>query len=209
MEKIMNKITLICLVGTTALFSFDGEVKKAPITLLINEESKDFKADDKFTLNAGDIVCFTKGDGRLVIVSENYKKQLSKRNKACKHLPNEDGTSIDYNQGLKHSVVSIFENSKEKSTNGVSRKSLETETLTVPIYIGDNAKYLAIENSSWGPLPVTLELIDKKGKMIETMINEDDVRTSFILPKNLLKDGYIVKVSNTFGDLLVNSKVHF
>jgi hypothetical protein len=204
----MNKI-IIGMVFTTALFAFDAEVKKAPVSLLINEKSKDLKVGEKFTLIAGDMICFTKGDGRVVIVGKIYKKQLSKRNKSCKYLPSENGQKIEYSDMLKNSVVSIFEKSKEKSTDGVSRKSIENDTLTVPISMGSNANYLAVENSTWGPLPITLELLDTKGKILETMINKEDIITSFILPRNILQDGYSIKVSNTFGDLLVNSKIHF
>lgn len=204
----MNKI-IIGMVIATALFAFDAEVKKAPISLLINEQSIDLKVGEKFTLKAGDMVCFTEGDGRVVIVGKTYKKQLSKRNKSCKHLPNDEGETIEYSQILKNSVVSIFEKSKEKSTDGVSRKSLESDTLTAPISMGADAKYLAVENSTWGPLPITLELLNTEGKIVETMMNEEDVFTSFILPRSILKDGYSMKISNTFGDLLVNSKIHF
>jgi len=204
----MNKI-IIGIVTATALFAFDAEVKKAPISLLINEQSRDLKIGEKFTLTAGDMICFTKGDGRVVIVGKTYKKQLSKRNKSCKHLPSEDGETIEYSQILKHSVVSIFEKSKEKSTDGVSRKSLESDILTAPISMGTDAKYLAVENSTWGPLPIMLELLDSKGVVIETLTNEEDVTTSFILPRDMLKNVYSIKVLNAFGDILVNSKIVF
>ena len=204
----MNKI-IISMVITTALFAFDVEVKKGPVSLLINDQSKDLKVGEKFTLKTGDMICFTKGDGRIVIVGKTYKKQLSKRNKSCKYLPNEDGKTIEYSQVLKDSVVSIFAKAKEKSTDGVSRKNIESDILTVPISMGLDAKYLAVENSMWGPLPITLELLNTDGKVVETMINEEDVITSFILPRHILKNGYSIKISNTFGDLLVNSKIHF
>lgn len=204
----MNKIIMGMMLAT-ALFAFDAEVKKASVNLLVNEQNKDFKAGDKFTLNAGDMVCFVKGEGRVVIVGKTYKKQLSSRNKSCKHLPSENGEIISYSKILKSSVVSIFGTSKEKSTDGVSRKSLEIASLTAPISMGKDARYLSVENSTWGPLPITLELLDEEGNVVETMINEEDLITSFILQRSIIKDGYSMKITNTFGDLLVNSKIHF
>ncbi len=204
----MNKI-IVGVAATTALFAFDVEVKKAPVSLLINEQSKDLKVGGKFTLNSGDLVCFIKGEGRVVILGKSYKKQLSSRSKSCKHLPNEDGKTVGYTQVLKYNVVSMFEKSKEKSVDGVSRKSLESDTFTAPTSMGIDSQYLAVENSTWGPLPIMLELLDNKGVVMETMINEEDIITSFILPRDMLKNVYSIKVSNAFGDILVNSKIVF
>lgn len=204
----MKKTLLMGMVGTSLLCAFNVEVKQAPVKLLINEENKEFKAGKKFSLNAGDIVCFIDGDGRVSITGETYKKQLSKRSKSCRHLPSEEGKPTEYAKVIKNSVVSMFAKSKETSVDGVSRKSVESDILTAPIYIGTEAKYLAIENSTWGPLPVRLDIVDENGKTIETMINEEDVVTSFILPRSMLKEGYSIKVSNAFEEPLVNSTIH-
>lgn len=204
----MKKI-IISLVATTGLFAFDAEVKKGSVDLLINDQNKMYKLGEKFVLNAGDIVCFVDGEGRVIIKGESYKKQLSKRSKSCKHLPGEDGKPTVYAQAIKNSIVSIFEKSNEKSVDGVSRKSVDSNTLTAPIFLGKNAKYLVLENSTWGPLPITLELLNHKSEVIETMVNEEDISTSFILPKRMLDDGYIIKVSNAFDELLVNTTIHF
>jgi len=205
----MTKIIWTGFIATAVLFAFDAEIKKAPVNLLINDQNKTFKVGEKFTLNAGDMVCFVEGEGRVVIKGKTYKKQLSKQSKSCKHLPSEEGKPTAYAQGLKDSVVSMFAKSKEKSVDGVSRKSVESDTLTAPIAMGINAKYLAVENSTWGPLPVILEVINEKGETIETMVNEEDVITSFILPRSMIKEGYRVKVVNAFEEPLVNSTIHF
>lgn len=203
------KQIIIGTIVTSALFGFNAEVKNASVDLLINDQKKVYKANETFTLNAGDMICFVEGDGRVIIEGKNYKKQLSKRTKSCKHIPTEDGKSTSYAQALQNSVISIFEKTKEKSVDGVSRQNVESDTLTTPIFIALKAKYIVIENSTWGPLPMTLELLDEKGTIIETMINEEDITTSFILPRSIINDGYVIKVSNAFEETLMNSKIHF
>ncbi len=193
---------------TATLFAFNAEVKKAPVTLVINEQKKVLKKGEKFSLNVGDVICFKEGDGRVVIVGKNYRKQLSKRTKSCSHLPGNSGEPAGYSKLLQQRVVSMFEKTKEMSKDGVSRKGLTSETFTEPITLGKDAKYLAIENDAWGPLPITLELLDEKGTVIETMTNEEDILTSFILPRGMLIDGYSIKISNAFGDFLVDSKIY-
>ena len=204
----MTKIIFTGILVSSMLFAFTAEVKKADVSLLVNEQNISYKAGDTFTLNAGDMVCFVKGDGRVVIKGKSYKKQLSKRSRSCKHLPNEEGEPTAYAEVLKSGVVSMFEKSKEKSIDGVSRKAVEADTLTAPIAFGKKAKYLAVENSTWGPLPVTLEVLDAEGNVVETMVNEEDVVTSFILPKSMIKEGYTIKVTNAFDEALVNSVIH-
>ena len=204
----MGKIIPIGILITSTLFGFNAEIKKASVTLSINNQEKTYTTKENFTLNAGDMLCFSSGEGRVVIQNSTYKKQLSKRSKSCIHLPTEEGKSTSYTQEIQNTIVSIFEKSKEKSVDGVSRKNTETETLTTPIFLTLKAKYIVIENSTWGPLPMVLELIDAKGTVTETMVNEEDITTSFILPRAIIKDGYTIKVSNSFEEVLMNSKIH-
>jgi hypothetical protein len=204
----MKKSILVGLVVCSVAFAYQAEVKKQSVTLMVNDIEKSYQSGDKFSLNAGDLVCFTKGDGRVVIKGKQYKKQLTKRSKSCKHLPSEDGTPTDYTKEIKDNVIAMFQRTKEISVDGVSRKDTKSDTLTAPIYIKPSAKYLSVTNSTWGPLPITLQIIDKQGNIVETFINKEDVETSFIIPRGLLQEGYTIKTFNTFDDILVNSKVH-
>jgi len=216
MFRIHQTISLVFLVLisflSTSAFAYNAIVKKADITIIINDQSKSYSAGESFTLQNGDIVCFDKGDGRVVIkgsgANKNYKKQLSKRSKSCKHLPDGNGKALPYTEKISASVVSLFQKSKEKSMDGVSRAKRETEILTAPISIKKAAKYLAIENSSWGPLPIVLEILDENNEVIEEMENETDIQTSFIIPTSHLKEDYSIRVLNSFEDELINSKIH-
>jgi hypothetical protein len=40
------------------------------------------------------------------------------------------------------------------------------------------------------------------------MVNEEDIFTSFVLPETMLKEGYTVKVTNAFDEVLVKSVIH-
>ncbi len=195
------------------VMAFDVEVKKGGVTVVINDQNKSYAVGETFKLDSGDIICFSEGNGRVVIKgsgeNKSYKKQLSKRSKSCKHLPSGNGKGTNYAKNMSSSVISLFQKSKEKSVDGVSRSTNDTETLTAPIAINKSAKYLAIENSSWGPLPIVLEILDEKGEIVEKMENDTDIKTSFIIRTSLLKEGYVIKVLNSFEDELINSKIHF
>jgi len=197
----------------SSAFAYDATVKKSDITVIINDKSTSYVAGESFTLKAGDIICFDKGNGRVVIkgsgANKSYKKQLSKRSKSCKHLPDDAGKAVAYAENISASVVSLFQKSKEKALDGISRANKDVEVLTAPISIKKSAKYLAIENSSWGPLPIALEILNEKNEVVEEMENEADIQTSFIIPASHLKEGYSIRVLNSFEDEFINSKIHF
>ncbi len=209
----MKKIIWMGMVATVALCAYDAEVKSASVNLLINDQTKAFEKGEKFTLNFGDIVCFVDGEGRVVIESKTYKKQLSKRTKSCKQLPNEGGEKETVISKLKVGLIAKFSVSQEISQDGVSRKSIgETKTNTDPIIINEEVKYVTIEYSH-GILPVTMEVIDDKNQIVESFINEEDMLTSFTLHKKihekLMKENYSVRVTDGLGDILLDSKMKF
>ena len=197
---------LVVALGVCSLYGYNAEVKSSDVNISINDENRSFKAGDRFRLDPGDIVCFEGGDGRVVIKGERYKKQLSKRSVGCKHLPHESGKPSRYAQALEHSILSLFEKSKEKSVDGVSRKSTERHTIKAPIVINPENRYLLIENNRW-ILPVTLRIRNEKGEVLHTMTNEEDLTTSFVLPRSLLKDGYSIVITNGLDDVVVESKI--
>lgn len=204
----MKKVLASTILATGFLAAYHAEVKKADVSLLINDQPKTYHQGEGFELKAGDLICFSSGDGRVVIKGKSYKTQLSKHSKSCKHLPAEDGEGSQFISSLEEGVVSIFKKTEEKTVSGVSRKGSAQDTLTAPIMLDRHAKYLAIENNSWGPLPVTLVISDQQGKTVEKLVNEDQIFTSFVLPASSIKEGYRIKVTNAFGDLLVDSTIH-
>ena len=203
----MKKTTLLLLM-TVFVHGYDAEVKKADVTLLVNDKSMTHKAGEKFTLQAGDIVCFDGGKGRVVITGPGYKKQISRHTKGCKHLPGDVKEQGKFPKQMAHKIVALFSKAEEEKVAGVSRKGAETDTVTMPISLKEGDRYLLIENDTWGPLPVTLEILDEKGNVVEKMVNEEDIVSSFTLPRGMVKEGYVINVLNAFDEVLVKSTIH-
>lgn len=205
----MKKLLLSMLVATS-LFAFTATIKKDNVTLEINETIKTYKVTDIISLNGGEIICFIKGNGRVILKGDNYKKQLSKRTKLCKKLPVPSNVSKDYLAMIQKNVVTIFANSQEKEIDGISRKSVTINSiLNKDIILDLDKKFISIENNTWGPLPVQLNIYDKDNKLILESINSEDIKTSFIIPLNIIakEDGYRIEISNAFGDKLMNAKI--
>jgi hypothetical protein len=198
-------LTLTALTAT--IFGFNAEVKKSDITLTINGTKKELKKGDKFSLNGGDIICYKSGDGRVVITNKEYRKQLSKRASLCTTLPTNDKSKDSFLASVKEKIANPLSKTKETKVSGVSRKALESELFKDDITIDKNQKYLQLKSEDWGPLPVTLTILDKNGKPIHQESNEDNDITLFLIPTTLLKDGFVVKVTNSFDEEMVSSKV--
>jgi len=196
----MKKTVLMVFLTTSMTFAYMAEVKKTDINITINSKEKSLKKDAKLELKAGDIVCYKSGDGRLVIKGENYKKQITKKSSPCRKLP----TTKDEAKDIKvmAMISSVFRKSKEESVNGASRAETQIKELKKEIKLDENKKYILVENKDWGPLPVSLTIVDKDDKAIGSFENTEDDVTSFLIPTSNLKSGYTFKVTNNFDDSL-------
>ena len=202
----MKKLTILFALSAT-LFGYEAEIKKAEVELIINKQNIKHSIGDKFSLNSGDIICLIGGDGRVVIKGKDYKKQISKKGQLCRHLPSGNKSNENFADSIKNSVIALFGKSKETSKAGVSRKAVvNTNIYKKDIILTNKDTFLAIENDTW-TLPVTLTLQDNKGKTIKTLTNEEDLLTSFILPKSILKNGYKVMVKDGLDDIVVDAKI--
>jgi len=196
----MKKTLLIAFLTTNITFAYMAEVKKTDINITINSKEKSLKKDAKLELKAGDIVCYKSGNGRLIIKGDNYKKQISKKSSPCRKLPTTKNEPKDIK--VMAMISSVFKKSKEESVNGVSRKDTKVKESKKEIKLDENKKYILIENKDWGPLPITLTIVDNSGKEISSFENAEDDVTSFLIPTSSLKSGYTFKVTNTFDDSL-------
>ena len=199
MKKLLILTTLISIT-----FAYEAEVKKADVTLIVNAKEVSHKVGDKFSLNGNDIVCFEEGKGRVVITAKDYKKQLSRHSKGCKKLPQTDKKKKS-SASLTSIAKMTFSKAKEETVSGVSRKSATQDELNATITL-DDKKYIIIENSEWGPLPVVLTVFDKKEEVLK-IENEEDLVSSFVLKSNTLKVGYKVVVTNAFDEVLATVEV--
>jgi hypothetical protein len=203
------KYLIIYVLSMQMLFAFTATVKKDKVTLKINENIKEYKVADVINLNPGDIICFKKGKGRVVLEGDNYKKQLSKRTKLCKQLPVSQNEKVNYGNIAKNTILNVFAKSNEKEIDGISRKgALNCSVNTKTILIDKNNKYIQIQSNNWGPLPIKLSISDKNGTIIDESYNEEDINTSFLIPSDIIPNGGCnIKISNAFDEELVNSNL--
>jgi hypothetical protein len=205
------KIILLNIIAITSLFAFSGEVKKDTVELQINESISKYEKGAKITLHGGDFVCFVSGNGRIVIQGDGYKKQLSKRSRSCKVLPivKDKENKESYLDSSKNMVVSFFAVAEEKAVDGASRKSIvqDNNSQAVEMHLSNENSFVKIQSISWGPLPVTLKVFDQDGTLVDTMVNEEEIKTSFIFPASRVKNRYTLQVSNAFDEKLAVIKI--
>ena len=197
------------MLSTVLLSAYNAEVKKDSVSLLINDQAQSYEVGKTFALKAGDLVCFISGEGRVVIKGEKYSKQLSKRSKSCKSLPTGSKETKDYLALASNRIVEKFGQSQERAVAGVSLKSAKSQTDKNKMIIKNTVKYLVIENDTWGPLPVVVQVIDVEGQVIATETNEEKLITSFVFPISMIKEGYTINVSNAFDEILLKSEIYF
>jgi len=101
-------------------------------------------------------------------------------------------------------IASVFAKAEEKNVSGVSRKGTKQDTNKTVLTLKKNQKYILLENETWGPMPIHLTILDAKNKKVKELeYNDDkDLKTSFLIPASSVKDGYTLKVTNGFGDVL-------
>ena len=198
----MRKIVMLSVAITGFILAYNAQVKKSDITVAVNEQAKALKKGENIELNGGDIVCYKSGDGRLVIKGDGYKKQLSKKSSPCQKLPAADNKKSSVKAG--ELIASVFGEAKEASKSGVSRKGTDQETKKTTLTLKKNQKYILLENDTWGPMPIHLTILDSKNKKVKELEYNDnkDLKTSFLIPVSEIKDGYTLKVTNGFGDVL-------
>ncbi len=205
----MSKFIFTSFIATSILFAYNAEVVKDAITIEINQENQNYKIGDKFILKGGDLVCFISGDGKILIKRGKYSKKISKRSK-CKNLPIVKKEDKNY-LALASSAISIkFGQAKEELVHGVNTRSVTTpQTDKRDITLSISTKYLILENKSWGPLPVSVQILDTTGQVMAEDVNEDEDLSSFVFPTSFIKTGYQVKVTNGFDEFMVDSSIHF
>jgi len=120
---------------------------------------------------------------------------------------------MDFDKWFKnsiHKIVVVFDTKTEDRTilaSAVTRKGAESEKLIGTMKLKASDEFLVIKNSSWSPLPITLKILDEKGKEVYRDINKDNDETLFIVSREVLRDGYRVLVSDGFGELVVDVEI--
>lgn len=198
----MKRIVILSILTTTFLLAYNAQVKRSNITVAVNEKEKSLKKGENLELKGGDIVCYKSGEGRLVIKGDGYKKQLSKKSSPCQKLPTTDNKKSSVNASKL--IALVFGEAKETSRSGTSRKGTDQKVQKTTLTIKKNQKYILLENDTWGPMPIHLTISDTKNQKIKEFEYNDNnnFKTSFLIPVSEVKNRYTLQVTNGFGDVL-------
>ena len=202
------KIILFLILSVTFLFANSLIVKDANVTLLINGQEIELEKDHNLTLDTGTMVCFFKGNGKVII--DNIK-QLDKNSPDCYQIPVKDDFDIKaFLSSSKNKSVSRSMGSSSDSHEVVIHRGAEAsdEILKpVQINISSSDKEVIIYDESFGPLPVTLSIKKSDGTMVKEVVNEDSIKTLFRVPTAYLENNSKIEVTNAFGDKLLKQQV--
>lgn len=201
----MKLIVNILMLGTLA-FNSELIVKKDSVVISVNGKNIELNINDKLELPHGSSVCFLDGDGRVVI---NNKKQLTKNSKQCYTVPVPEGFKIEqYISNLADKAKVALITGELSVKDGVSTRSTLISTTAQGKYkIQPNQQEVVIFSDSYGPLPVTLNIINNHNKIIHTYKNEDSSSSLFVIPVELVENNYKIQVTNFFDDLLLDYEI--
>jgi hypothetical protein len=198
----------ILLVGCLILSSFASElvIKKADVLGSINGKVIAFNKGENLILTEGTHVCYVSGEGRLVI---NKKTQLfSKTKKKCYQLPIPKGFDLkSYKDKATEMFVVAFIDSKDEIKNGVSTKGSKEFDSKGNIILSSKDKELVIFSKEFGPHPITVNIKNSEGKILNTFVNEENDITFFKVDSSTVKTGYKLEVLSGFDEVLINKSI--
>lgn len=203
------KIILLFIMSFSVLLASHLTVKDSDATLLINGQEFEVPKDHNLTLKPGTMICFVKGEGKVVI---NGKKELDQKTKECYQVP------IDDTFDIKHFLLTAEDKSIAKtavvSSSGEDAVihrgyAVADDVKGIPgiITIKPSDKEVVIYDKSYGPLPVTLNIKKSDGTTVKSIVNENSPKTFFRIPTRYLENGLKIEVTNAFGDKLLDKKV--
>lgn len=191
------KLIFGILISSTLLFSGDLIVKDSDTIISINGDQYTLKENEKKSFLDGSTICYIDGAGRVIV---NNSIQLTKKKDSCIQTKSNDTNAFkNLLETFKDSLLVSFSNTEEKVLDGVSSKDIDLKNDEKTINLSSSKNYLIIKSDSSGPLPITLEIKDKKGYLIKKIINENDINTAFIIKTDELEDNNIILITNGFG----------
>lgn len=196
------------MLSVTFLFANNLIVKDANVTLLINGQKIELAKDQNLTLETGTMVCFFKGNGKVII---NNIKQLDKNSPDCYQIPVKDDFDIKvFLSSPKNKSVSTSLGASTDSSEVVIHRGAEAaegipKPALVTVYSSD--KEVVIYDETFGPLPVTLSIKKSDGTRVKEVVNEDNLKTFFRVPTDYLENNSKIEVRNAFGDILLTQLV--
>jgi len=192
------------LLTSSILFANSLVVKKADVTVLLNNVEKSLSKGYELALDYGTSVCFKNGKGRVVI---NKRIQLKKPGK-CYLVPVPKGFDIkDYVTKAKEIVSVAMIDSSESVRHGVSTKGTNDLDDGKDIVLKKDDKDLIVYSEEFGPHPIFVNLKDAKGNILMSVENEENDITFFKVDSSSVKTGYRIEVLNGFEEVLIDKRI--
>lgn len=116
-------------------------------------------------------------------------------------------SAIDYKlsiydkDGKIRPLVENNEDFSELVSNKISRKSVSQGiTCNENLKLLHTDKEVTVHSEVFGPLPVTLKVVNDMGEVIFTKVNQDTLATNFTIPTTVLDNDYKIEILNAFND---------
>lgn len=192
------------LINCSLLFAGNLTVKDNIVTISINGDKYTLNQKDEKSFIDGSTICYEEGNGRIII--DNSIQLASKNN--CIQTEIKDASIFKkLVSNLDNSLLVSFSNSKEKVLDGVSSKDINFGNKIETILLNSEQKYIVISSESSGPLPIILNIKNKDGNTVKSLINKIDTNTNFILNSKDLKDTDLIIISNGFDIVIKTIKI--
>jgi len=200
------KIVLTTIIATATLWAVNATVKYDDVKVKIGDKTSSYKQGEHFEVAYNQKICLlTKGDGLVSI--EGYGQideydPCGRVEKSVKIAP-ETTIRVIVNEMTKTIVYT------PKTGAGV-RDDTKLDKMVQELMIDKNATEIIIENKTWGPLPITLTVMDKNGKERAKKSNKSNsLLTHFVISNQLFQEGDKFVVTNKNGDRLAEITVKF
>ena len=203
----MYKITLSLLIFVNILLASNVKVTKSDITFTLNNKEKEYKVDSIFQVKDGDIICHIKGNGCLEINDNNKSIKIASNTTPC-HIVFKAGDDDDPDGEEEDSTIptDIKPIVVREQNGGEFRGGSKAVTVKKVAKLSKKDKFILIVNKKWAPLPISLEILDKQNRVVKRYINNNDT-TQFLVPTDMLKDGYKLQIKNRASKLLLEVEI--
>ena len=202
----MNKVILTTILATATLWAVNATVKYENVKVKIGDEVKTYKRGATFEVEYNQEVCLlSKGFG-LVMIDEYG--QIDEDNLCATVKKSVDVVPETTISVVLHGVTRTIGDTRRAGAN--IRTDATLGKIEKELMIDKNTTEIIIENKTWGPLPITLTVMDKNGKERAKKSNKSNsLLTHFAISNQLFQEGDKFVVTNKNGDRLAEITVKF
>jgi len=197
----MHKNIITFILFFNILFASNVKITKSDVSFTLNGENREYKVNSTFKVKSGDILCNIKGSGYLEIDNNKSTTKIFSNTSPCHivFIGDDDDDDGEENTNIPSGIKPIIVRGKNIGEFRGENKEIGVKKI---VKLTNKEKFILISNKKWSPLPITLEIVDNKNRLVKEYVNSNET-TQFLIPSKLLKDGYIVKVKNRVSKVLL------